>query len=708
MTSSNPTSLLEVRDIAIAFPSALGPVPVVTGVTFSLNQGETLGIVGESGSGKTVTALSIIGLLRRAGAQVSGSITFRGEELVGARESRLRALRGPEIAMIFQDATSSLNPTLTIGDQITEALFAHRKISNAAAQARAVELLELVGIPSARLRLRAYPHELSGGMRQRSMIAIALSCEPSILIADEPTTALDVTVQAQILDLLRSLQARLGMGVLFITHDLAVVADLCDRVMVMYAGEAVEEGDAVDLYEQPRHPYTEGLLASTPHMLARGSSRLKLAGGAAISARSPGCRFAPRCSYVEAACHDTHPDLVPHRGRPARCLLADHLQLVGTVGAEAEAGAGKTGRGGRSARESLPVVRASDVSVTFKLRAGPLARSRNSIIAVDGVSVSLDPGEVLAIVGESGSGKSTLARAIVGLTPYHGTIEVGGVDRAGLDRRGRRRLGRQLQMVFQDPYSSLDPAATVGESVAEPLEVHEKLDARTRASRVAELLESVGLRPEHAWRYPNQLSGGQRQRVAIARAIALHPAVLIADEAVSSLDVSTKMQVMDVLDDLARRLHIAYIFITHDLALGRQIADRVAVMYFGKIVELGPVDQIFARPAHPYTVGLLSAVPVPDPKLQRRRRSLHIGGELPSSINRPSGCSFHTRCPFAMDVCREITPPTIEVDGRLVACHLDGGRGLLNAGMEPGGGGSASTSRLSNSHAPSTLRSTST
>ncbi len=667
--------LLQVDDLGIAFPSAAGPVPVVTGVSFELRKGETLGIVGESGSGKTVTALSIMGLLRRAGAHVTGSIRFQGEELVGASDSRLRALRGPQIAMIFQDATSSLNPTLTIGEQITEALHAHRSISRAAARDRAAELLDLVGIPSARLRLRAYPHELSGGTRQRAMMAIALSCEPSILIADEPTTALDVTVQAQILDLLRSLQARLGMGVLFITHDLAVVADVCDRVLVMYAGEIVEAATAIELYEEPRHPYTEALLASTPHMLSRGGPRLKLAGGAGISAQAEGCRFATRCAYAVQACHETHPDLALHRGRAARCILADDLALQGT-GAASTSTAAAPGAQPR-AKAGRPVVRVADLDVTFTLRHSPFARSRSTIVAVDGVSLSLQPGEVLAIVGESGSGKSSLARAIVGLNHYRGVIEVNGVDRAALGRRRRRQLGRQLQMVFQDPYSSLDPSATVGASIAEPLEVHEHLEPRVRAARVAELLGLVGLPPEHAWRYPSQLSGGQRQRVAIARAIALHPAVLIADEAVSSLDVSTKMQVMDVLDDLAERLDIAYVFITHDLALGRQIADRVAVMYFGNIVESGPVEDIFARPAHPYTLGLLSSVPVPDPRLQRQRRSLHIAGELPSSVERPAGCSFHTRCPFVMDVCRTVTPPMVDIGGgRQTSCHLNGGAGL--------------------------------
>jgi oligopeptide/dipeptide ABC transporter ATP-binding protein len=702
MTSDSSTGapLLQVRDLRIAFPTPSGPLPVVTGISFDLNKGETLGIVGESGSGKTVTALSIMGLLRRAGAEVGGSVQFRGEELIDAPESRLRELRGPQIAMVFQDATASLNPTLTIGEQITETLFAHRQISRRAALDRAAELLDLVGIPSARLRLRAYPHELSGGMRQRAMIAIALSCEPSILIADEPTTALDVTVQAQILDLMRSLQAKLGMGILFITHDLAVVADICDRVLVMYAGEAVEESAAVELYDEPRHPYTEALLASTPHMLAAGGPRLKLASGGGISAVTEGCRFAKRCTYAEADCHLTHPELTLHRGRPARCLLADRLTLKGTAAAlGADQPVERSRRAARPAAGVQPVVEASDVNVTFNLRRSLLSmgRPREAIVAVDGVGITLQPREVLAIVGESGSGKSTLARAIVGLTPYKGRIKVNGADRAALDSGRRRKLGGQLQMVFQDPYSSLDPTATVSESIAEPLEVHEQLDPKARAARIAELLEAVGLRPEHAWRFPNQLSGGQRQRVAIARAIALHPSVVIADEAVSGLDVSTKMQVIDLLDDLSKRMEIAYIFITHDLALGRQIADRVAVMYFGKIVETGPVEEIFSRPAHPYTLGLLSSVPVPDPRLQRQRRSVHIAGELPSSIERPSGCSFHTRCPFVMDVCRELTPALVEIaPGREASCHLNGGRGLEAEATAVGAGATASVASLDN------------
>jgi oligopeptide/dipeptide ABC transporter ATP-binding protein len=664
---------------------------VVTGVSFALSEGQTLGIVGESGSGKTVTALAVMGLLTRLErARVTGSVIYKDRELLTMSGRELRTLRGSEIAMIFQDPTVSLNPSLTIGDLIQESLNAHLRLSKRAARERAAELLNLVGIPLPRLRLRSYPHELSGGMKQRAMIAIALACEPSILIADEPTTSLDVTIQAQILELLRNLQDRLGMGILFITHDLPVVADMCDRVAVMHAGEIVEEASVFDLFERPRHPYTEALLSATPHVLGRGGGRrrLQLAEPIQTSTAAPGCRFAPRCSYAEARCWQSHPDLDRSAEGSARCLRMHELTLTGTVGpAEQDAGAGMPARGVELAQldgrgrlppaSGAPIAEVEGLLVTFATRRTLLARARTQIIAVDGVGLELQHGQVLAIVGESGSGKSTLARAIVGLTNYRGKIKFDGRDLSRLRPRERRSVGRRLQMVFQDPYSSLDPSMTVGDSISEPLETHEQMRGSARRERVAELLSAVGLTSDYAGRYPSQLSGGQRQRVAIARAIASHPSLLICDEAVSSLDVSTKMQVIDLLEKLAAELSMSYIFITHDLALGRHIADRVAVMYFGKIVEEGPIEQVYRTPAHPYTQGLLAAVPLPDPRLQRTRRAQQIGGELPSAQSRPSGCSFHPRCPHAMEICRTETPLPVDIGAtRMVACHLNGGRGI--------------------------------
>jgi peptide/nickel transport system ATP-binding protein len=482
------------------------------------------------------------------------------------------------------------------------------------------------------------------------------------------------------LDLLRALQAEFGMGVIFITHDLSVVADVSDRVLVMYAGEVVEEADAISLFDRPRHPYTEALLASTPHMQSRGGRRLELPEVDRISTQMAGCRFAPRCSYVKAACRETHPDLSIHKGRPARCIRSDELVLVGTADEVTPAAGGrspvrKTVTTTGDPQESI--VEVAGLTVTFAAGRGLLGRPVGRVMAADGVSFSLEQGQVVAIVGESGSGKSTVARAIVGLTKYRGSIQFEGRERDAMRRQERRRMAPRLQMVFQDPYSSLDPSSTVGDSIAEPLEVHRHLNSRERFARVAELLRAVGLNAGFAGRYPSQLSGGQRQRVAIARAIALEPSVLICDEAVSSLDVSTQMQVLALLERLAAERQMAYIFITHDLSLGRHIADRVAVMYFGKVVEEGPVETVFSQPAHPYTMGLLSAVPVPNPRIQRARRALHIAGELPSAMERPAGCSFHPRCPFVMEVCRTVIPTPVPTPGdRTVSCHLNEGKGL--------------------------------
>ena len=539
--------LLRVRDLTVSFEGEDATTRAVDGVSLDLAPGEILALVGESGCGKSVTALSLVGLLA-PNASTRGSVRYAGRELIGAPEDELRRLRGEQLAMIFQDPLSSLNPVLRVGDQIAEQIRAHRAVGRAEARERAVELLRRVELPEPERRVDAYPHELSGGMRQRATIAMALSCEPRILIADEPTTALDVTVQAQILDLIRELRAETGAGVLLITHDFGVVAQLADRVAVMDAGRIVEQGSAEEIFERPREERTRRLLAAVPRIDG------------------------------------------PPRRRPRTAGDGDG-----------------------------PVLALEQLEVSFAIRGRRLPRRRGAdrLRAVDGVSLTVEAGETVGLVGESGSGKSTLARAAVRLLePTGGTVSFAGRDITRAGRRALDPLRSELQIVFQDPYGSLNPRKRVRDIVGLPLRLH-GVSRREAATRVDGLLERVGLSPEHADRWPHEFSGGQRQRIGIARALALDPRLVVLDEPVSALDVTVQAQILDLLDTLQRDLGLAYLFISHDLGVIRQVADRVAVMRAGKLVELAPASEIYARPAHPYTAQLLSAVPLPDP---RRRR----------------------------------------------------------------------------------------
>ena len=680
--SSPPGSLLEVTDLAISIPTENGLIEAVRGISLSIAPGETVGIVGESGSGKTMLALSVLGLLPRR-AQVTGSVRLDGEELLQASEAQWRQVRGNRAAMVFQDPMTALNPMYTVGWQVTECLRLHQHDRNADAARRAVELLDAVGLPEPATIARRFPHELSGGMRQRVVIAMAIANEPELLIADEPTTALDVTVQAQILDLLKSIQRETHAAMIMISHDLGVVAGIADRVLVMYAGKAVEVGGVDAVFAWPRMPYTAGLLASLPSLEHR-KDRLSAIRGLPPSGigYGAGCAFAPRCPIAADVCR-TEPALVPvgpshvaachfavdgaggAAPRPAAGPAAG--QPPASDGAAASDAAAEPAGPGESDGTGEPVLVVSDLVKHFHVR-GASFRSVATVQAVSGVSLELRAGQCLALVGESGCGKSTLARMLLRLEePTAGSIRLNGRELVGLSEEDLRPIRPQIQMVFQDPYSSLNPRLSVAEIVGEPLLVHKIAD---RPERVRALLQSVGLDPASGVRFPSEFSGGQRQRIGIARALALEPNTIVLDEPVSALDVSIRASVLNLLRDLQRNRNMAYLFIAHDLAVVRQVADEVAVMYLGLIVERGPADAVYARPAHPYTRALMSAVPIPDPERERSRQRILLRGEVPDPANPPSGCRFRTRCWKADARCAAEVPPLLQIEtGRHVACH---------------------------------------
>jgi peptide/nickel transport system ATP-binding protein len=630
--------LLEVDGLDVSFPGETGRVHAVRGLSYVVNPGEVLGIVGESGSGKSVSSLAVMGLLPDK-ASVSGSIRFRGQELLGLSDKQLSAVRGRRVAMVFQDPLSALTPVFTFGDQVAESLTTHdHALSTRDARRRAVELLDLVGIPDAASRARAYPHEFSGGMRQRVVIAMAIACDPDLIIADEPTTALDVTVQAQVLDVLRTARDVTSASVVLITHDLGVVAGFADRVMVMYAGRAVETGPTDAVYARPRMPYTLGLLRAVPRLDA--ATHLVPIDGQPPSLQDlpPGCPFAPRCPMVIDACRETEPPLSP---------VEDEQYAACLRGKEVTAGEIATlPRAEPVARWGRPIVLSvHDLRKTFPITKGSVIKRRaGTVHAVNGVSFDIAEGETLGLVGESGCGKTTTLMEILGMArPQGGRVEILGRTTHELDKPARKALRADVQVVFQDPVASLDPRLPVADIIAEPLRVHGHDKAAIRA-RVAELLDLVGLRQEHAQRFPAEFSGGQRQRIGIARALALQPKLLVLDEPVSALDVSIQAGVINLLDELKTRLGVAYLFVSHDLSVVRHIADRVAVMYLGRIVEIGAADELFTNPRHPYTQALLSAVPVPDPPAERRRERIVLTGDLPDPAVPPAGCPFHTRC----------------------------------------------------------------
>ncbi|GGD21728.1 dipeptide ABC transporter ATP-binding protein [Aureimonas glaciei] len=643
-------ALLTIEGLNVAFRSGDDLVPVLRDVDLTVGRGEIVCLVGESGSGKSLTALSIAGLLPDSAVTPSGRIDLGERRLVDGIRHDFKNMRGKRIGMIFQEPMTSLNPVLRVSEQIAESLVRHRGLDWRQAGAEAVALLEHVGIADAERRAQQYIHQLSGGMRQRVMIASAIAAEPELLIADEPTTALDVTVQAQVLDLIRKLRDERGMGVLFITHDLGVVADIADRVYVMYGGRVVEAGSVRDVLKRPRMPYTRGLLRALPHEEGRVAELYAIPGTVPSPRDMPaGCGFAPRCEHAEDVCRLALPVLEPvAAGHAVRCarwrdLSSEVVSPVLLPPAQ-----------DRAAPALLLQVR----NLVKHFSVGSGFGGGGTVRAVDGVSFSVGKGEVLALVGESGSGKTTLGRCLLRLIePTSGEVSLDGVDLVGLGDREMMAMRRRMQIVFQDPFASLNPKMTVGAILSEPLKLHRLVPSAQVAARVTELLGQVGLPPEAAQRRPSAFSGGQRQRIAIARALALEPDLIVADEAVSALDVSVRAQVTSLLQELRRRLQLSMVFITHDLALVRQVADRVVILYLGKVMEEGNVEEVYHHPRHPYTRALLSAVPRPDPDADRQR--IMLEGDIPSPIDPPSGCVFRTRCPRATAECAAIVPPTI-------------------------------------------------
>jgi peptide/nickel transport system ATP-binding protein len=664
--------LLQVSDLRTWFFTDAGVVRAVDGVSFTLNRGETLGIVGESGSGKSVAAKSIMNLLEEPARIVAGSIRFRGREITTLSEDALREVRGAEIAMVFQDPMTSLNPVLRISRQLIETMTAHDRFTSEAARGRAVALLGRMGIAGPERVLDAWPHQFSGGMRQRVMLAMGFSNEPSLILADEPTTALDVTIQAQILDLLRALNADLGTAVILISHDLGVIATICSRVLVMYAGEVVEEGHPRDLLSDPRHPYTWALLHAAPRLGGEaGDRRLATIEGQPPDARAwpEGCRFRARCPFAVDACAE-HPALLPiDAGRSARCWVTQGGARLHPPPARAGAEVVAT----RAEAGPAPLLDVQGLVKHFELPRENFLEPHRVLRAVDGVDLQVFPGETVGLVGESGCGKSTLARLVMRLEePTAGRIVFDGQDISHASQAAIRPLRRRMQMIFQDPYASLNPRMTVGEILAGPLRLHGLARGAAEArARVGELLGLVGLPPEAAARFPHEFSGGQRQRVSIARALAVEPVFVVGDEPISALDVNIQAQIINLMIGLQERLRLTYLFIAHDLAVVRHISDRIVVLYLGRVVETAGAAALFRRPLHPYTASLISAVPSLD--AAGRRQRIVLSGEVPSALNPPSGCHFRTRCPAAAARCAAEVPALVELEaGHRVACHFPG------------------------------------
>ena len=667
------TPLLQIKDLHTDIEIRSGVVRALSGVDLHVNPGETLGIVGESGSGKTMTALSLMGLLPQGGKVSSGSIILDGQDLTKMPLHLKRKMRGTKVGMIFQDPLTSLNPTMKIGLQVCEPLRVHEKLSKRAALARAVEILKRVGMPRPEVVINNYPHQLSGGMRQRVMIAMALVCKPRILIADEPTTALDVTTQMQILDLIDELRDEYKMGVILITHDLGVVAGHTDRVAVMYAGRIVETAPTKTLFTEPKHRYTSSLMAALPERaLAAGTKLFSIPGAPPSLTNLPkGCRFAARCLWATDECRAGYPDLSGDENHTFSCFhpVQEGDESPAVLQAMMDSGKAEDtvdATGQISHEVLLDVKEASRVYESSG--SGFFKRDKGVVSAVDRVSITVNKGETYGLVGESGCGKSTVGRLIAGLErPSGGAIELDGRDLAKLKGRDAVRIHRDVQMMFQDSYAAMDPRMRIDQILAEPMSIQKTGNARQIAERIMEILEQVGLTEEILDRYPHEFSGGQLQRIGFARSLTLAPDLIVADEPVSALDVSVQAQVLNLMKDLQQELGLSYLFISHDLAVVQYMADRIGVMYLGRIVEEGPAHEVVKNPKHPYTKALIDSIPVPDPEFQHDESAIKLTGEPPSAVNPPKGCRFRPRCPFAGEECK--VQPMLTDETHRVACH---------------------------------------
>lgn len=652
-------------------------VRIVDDISFSIKQGETFALLGESGCGKSMTALSLMRLLPDSIHTESGEVLLDGGDILALPERDMREVRGGRMAMIFQEPGLSLNPVMTVGAQIAEALELHQDLHGAAADARCIELLEQVGIPDAPRRLHEYPFRLSGGMKQRVMIAMALAGQPKLLVADEPTTALDVTIQAQVLQLLRDTQKQNGMALLLITHDLGVVAQMAHQVAVMYAGHIVEMASRDQLFSVPAHPYTQKLFAALPDTARSGQPLAAIPGNVPPLHDIPkACRFAPRCDQAWALCHEQAPEWTTlEEGRGVRC----HLYSASVADSRLPVAESEQGEGGPASGDyplqaaSHKLLQVENLQVHFPIRTGILQRTVGQVKAVDGVSLTIAPGRTLALVGESGCGKTTAGKALLQLLrPTAGSVRFLDNELTALDAQALRRQRAGMQMVFQDPYASLNPKMRVAEILEEGMDALGIADnSGERQKRIDELLDKVGLPQETKWRYPHEFSGGQRQRIAIARALAVNPQLLICDEPTSALDVSVQAQILNLLKSLQQELGLSYLFITHNLAVVEYLAHEVCVMYLGRIVERGTADEVLHHAQHPYTQALLSAVPRMD---GQGVEAVRLPGDMPSPANPPQGCHFHPRCPHVMPVCRSVYPAATGTNAtHQVHCHLYGG-----------------------------------
>ena len=683
--SQDAGNILDVRGLRTYFYTDEGVVRAVDGITYSVAPGETLGIVGESGSGKTVAALSLMRLIEDPARIAGGEIVFDSRDVVTMADEELRKIRGGGIAMVFQDPMTSLNPVVKIARQLVETMVVHGRLTEEQALDRAIKLLGRMGITAPERAVDSYPHQFSGGMRQRVMLAMGFSNEPQLLIADEPTTALDVTIQAQILELIVELNRDFKTAIVLISHNLGVIASVCSRVVVMYAGEIVEEGPTEKILADPRHPYTWALINAVPRIDRHvpGQRRLVTIEGTPPDPLNmpTGCRFAARCPFRIEKC-DQHPELVEIApGRKSRCWVTQAGQDLPppetsrTAPAEAKAHGGGGHAGETVIKRGERMLELRNVVKHFPLPKTTLFGQQKWVHAINGVSLDIAQGETVGLVGESGCGKSTLARVVARIhEPTSGSVLFHGQDIAHASQAQIRPLRRRMQMVFQDPYASLNPRMTVGDILGEPLRFHEVTanEKETRA-RIAELLDVVGLPQKAAGRYSHEFSGGQRQRISIARALSVRPDFIIADEPISALDVNIQAQIINLLIDLQERFGLTYLFIAHDLAVVRHISDRVVVLYLGSVMEIAPADTLFAEPLHPYTRYLISAVPIPDATIEAARQRLPLQGEPPSTVDPPSGCPFRTRCPIAQGICAQVMPPVAEVKpNHFVACHFPG------------------------------------